>query len=41
MSEDVLLVDDDWELEDPLEGIPQAVIEQVGCYDADTAGGCG
>jgi len=26
---------------DPLAGIPSAVRDAVGCYDSDTAGGCG
>ncbi|MDH6108610.1 hypothetical protein P3T36_005511 [Kitasatospora sp. MAP12-15] len=26
---------------DPMEGIPQALLDLVGSYDRDTAGGCG
>jgi hypothetical protein len=26
---------------DPLAGIPSALHDAVGCYDSDTAGGCG
>jgi hypothetical protein len=37
----VVLVDDDWTPEDPYDGIPPQVLEEVGCYDHDTAGGCG
>ncbi|GAA2489671.1 hypothetical protein GCM10010406_27310 [Streptomyces thermolineatus] len=33
-------VDDDW-FPDPLAGVPAAVIDLVGAYDHDTAGGCG
>jgi hypothetical protein len=27
--------------EDPLSGIPAELLEAVGCFDSDTAGGCG
>ncbi|MFF1903599.1 hypothetical protein [Kitasatospora sp. NPDC058218] len=26
---------------DPLEGVPEALLDLVGSYDHDTAGGCG
>jgi hypothetical protein len=26
---------------DPMEGIPQELLDRVGSYDRDTAGGCG
>lgn len=26
---------------DPMEGIPEELLEAVGSYDRDTAGGCG
>lgn len=35
-----LLVDDDWG-PDPLDGIPETVVERAGSADVDTAGGCG
>ncbi|MER5541058.1 hypothetical protein ACWD4N_00340 [Streptomyces sp. NPDC002586] len=37
---DYPLIDAEWG-EDPLEGIPQPVLNRLGVMDHDTAGGCG
>lgn len=40
LAPDYPLIDSEWG-EDPLEGVPQALLQRRGAMDVDTAGGCG